>query len=46
MKNYETMTNPELDFDKVLRMYRQYCKRELEQGREPVTFQKFVSGQY
>lgn len=46
MMNFETMTNPELDYDKVMLLYRKYCNKEREKGREPVSFQRFVTGRY
>lgn len=46
MMSFETKTNPELDFDKVMILYRKYCKKEREKGKEPVSFQRFVTGRY
>ena len=46
MKNFEIMTNPELDYYKMLELYRKYCNKERDQKREPVSFQRFVTGRY
>lgn len=46
MKNFEMKTNSELDDNQIMFLYRQYCKKEIQKGREPVSYRQFVTGRY